>query len=336
LTFAVMGVAGQTPAADRIARTKAGLLSEPSPYWAFAINPPAGAATAPKKAPDETRDDTPRHVPGSDAVFTDAQVGDLFAPPDWHPADHPAMPQIVSRGRAPEVYACGYCHLPNGQGRPENASLAGLPAAYIVQQMADFKNGLRKSSEPRHAPTSTMIAYETKATPQEIRAAADYFSALKPQPWIRVVETETVPKTHVSGWMLVADDLTNDGGGGTEPIGARIIETPENLERTELRDDRSGFIAYVPVGSIKRGEALVSGNSSKALRCATCHGRDLRGKGKAPRLAGRSPSYLVRQLYDIQHGSRAGAGVRAMKPAITGLTVDDMAAIAAYAASLKP
>ena len=44
----------------------------------------------------------------------------------------------------------------------------------------------------------------------------------------------------------------------TEPIGMRIVETPENPERTEmLRDPRSGFIAYAPVGSVKKGEALV-------------------------------------------------------------------------------
>jgi len=339
--LAAITAAGQTPAAQQIAGASApssneASLPEPPPYWAFAINPPADSAAAPANTPDKIKNNIPRHVPGSTAEFTDSQVGNMLAPPDWHPADHPAMPQIVSRGRAPDVYACGYCHLPNGQGRPENSSLAGLPTAYIVQQLADFKNGLRKSSDPRHAPTSAMIAYETKATPQEIRAAADYFSALKPQPWIRVVETGTVPKTHVAGWMLVADDLTKDDSGETEPIGGRIIETPENLERTELRDDRSGFIAYVPLGSIQRGEALARGNSSKALQCATCHGRDLRGKGKAPRLAGRSPSYLVRQLYDIQHGARAGAGVRPMKPAIAGLTVDDMAAIAAYVSSLAP
>jgi cytochrome c553 len=241
------------------------------------------------------------------------------------------MPDVVSQGRPPKVYACGYCHLPNGQGRPENSSLAGLSAAYMVQQLADFEHGLRKSSEPKHAPTSAMIAYETKATESEIRAAAEYFSALKPRPWIRVVETDTVPKTHVAGWMLVAND-----GGEMEPIGGRIIETPENLKRTELRDDHSGFIAYVPVGSIKRGEALANGASTRALRCATCHGRELKGKSKVPALAGRSPSYLVRQLYDIQSGARAGRETHRMKPVVANLTLDDMAALAAYLASLNP
>ena len=321
-------VGAQNPdAQNQIARTKAPSVLEPPPYWAFAVNPATEGSDASAKTPDTA----PRHVPDSAASFTLAQVADFFNPPDWHPGDHPAMPDIVSRGRAPDVFACGYCHLPNGQGRPENASLAGLPVAYIVQQLADFKSGLRKSSEPRHAPTSAMIAYETKANGKEIRAAAEYFSALKPRPWMRVVETNSVPKTHVAGWMLVPSY-----SGEMEPIGQRIVETPENLERTELRDDHSAFIAYVPVGSIKKGEALVTGDSSKTLRCATCHGRDLKGHGKVPALAGRSPSYVVRQLYDIQNGARVGAAVLPMKPVVTKLTIDDMVAIAAYTASLNP
>jgi len=175
-----------------------------------------------------------------------------------------------------------------------------------------------------------MIAHETKATDEEIQAAAEYFSSLKPRPWIRVIESDAVPVVHVAGWMLVPSD-----GGGMEPIGQRIVETPENLECTELRDDHSGFIAYVPVGSIKKGESLATG-AAKTLRCATCHGRDLKSHGKVPGLAGRSPSYIVRQMYDIQNGARSGAAVHQMKPVVTKLTVDDMAAIAAYIASLNP
>jgi cytochrome c553 len=299
-----------------------------SPYWAYVVNPPQKAS----EAEAEPHDMTPRHVPASTAAFTVPQTNDFFAPPDWHPADHAAMPEIVSRGRSPEVFACGYCHLPNGQGRPENASLAGLPAAYITQQMADFKNGLRKSSEPKHGPTTAMIGVAAKANDGEIEAAAKYFSALTPRPWIRVVETDTVPKTHIAGWMLVAEH-----DGASEPIGHRIIETPENLERTELRDDHSGFIAYVPKGSIKRGEALVkTGGAGKTIPCAACHGPDLKGLDKAPPLAGRSPSYIVRQLYDIQSGARHGVATQVMTSTVTKLTISDMIAIAAYTASLKP
>lgn len=301
---------------------------EPLPYWAFAVDPPE----LPSAAPAVSDDDAVQHVPGSEAAFTRKQVGDLLNAPDWHPAGHPPMPRVVAHGRPPDAFACGYCHLPNGQGRPENSSLAGLPAAYIVQQMADFKSGARKSSEPRIQPTAKMIGVARSVSDEEIQAAADYFSKLQPKPWIRVVETATVPKTRVSGWMLVALD-----SGETEPIGWRIIETPENVEQTELRNDAASFVAYVPPGSIQRGEVLVTtGGAGKTTPCAICHGQGLKGLGNVPSIAGRSPSYVVRQLWDTQHGARAGVSTQLMTQPVANLTVDDMISIAAYTASLHP
>ena len=70
---------------------------------------------------------TPLHLPDSRASYTEAQLFDQFAVPDWHPLGHPPLPDVVAHGVKPQVYACGYCHLANGRGRPENASLAGLP-----------------------------------------------------------------------------------------------------------------------------------------------------------------------------------------------------------------
>jgi cytochrome c553 len=301
---------------------------EPPPYWAYAVNPAAPATDATAK-PDET---SLLHVPGSKFSFTHSQVHDLFNVPDWHPSAHPRMPDIVARGREPEVYACGYCHLPNGLGRPENSSLAGLSTAYIVQQLADFKSGARKSSDPDLKPVSNMITVATKATDAEIQTAAQYFAALKPKPWIRVVEAKFVPKTHVAGWMLVVSTPHE-----TESIGDRIIETPENLERTELRDDSSGFIAYVPPGSVKRGRSLVTtGANGKTIICATCHGPNLKGLKDVPSIAGRSPSYIVRQLYDMQSGARAGVNSPKMKPVVASLSIYDILDIAAYTSSLEP
>jgi hypothetical protein len=44
-------------------------------------------------------------------------------------------------------------------------------------------------------------------------------------------------------------------GNETEPLGRRIIETPQDADATEiLRDDHSGIIVYLPVGSVKTGE----------------------------------------------------------------------------------
>ncbi|MBZ5608456.1 MAG: hypothetical protein LAP38_09375 [Acidobacteriia bacterium] len=295
--------------------------------WAYPINTPGAPPP-----PAATDDGSAKHVPGSSQAFTLPQIRDLFSPPDWHPDDHPAMPDIVGHGRRPAVRACGYCHLPNGQGRPENSGLAGLPAAYIVQQMADYKNGLRKSSEPRMGPPAAMLAIGKSANDAEVKAAAEYFASLKPKPWIRVLESGTVPKTRVAGGMLVPAEPV-----GMEPIGQRIIEMPEDLERTELRDSASGFVAYVPIGSIQKGEALVTtGGDDKTLRCSICHGADLKGLAAVPSIAGRSPSYIVRQLYDMQNGARNGPWTQLMKEAVAKLTTEDMVAIAAYLASRTP
>ena len=297
----------------------------PPPPWAFAVNPPGGS----KPAAD---DGSAKHVPDSTAAFTLKEIKDLYNVPDWHPDNHPPMPDVVAHGPRTGVFACGFCHLPNGLGRPENSSLAGLPATYIAQQVADFKSGARKSSEPASLPVNLMIALAKGATEAEVQTAAEYFSTLKPKPWIRVVESDTVPKTHVAGWMLVASEPA-----ASEPIGQRIIEMPENLERTELRDSASGFVAYVPVGSIEKGRQLATtGGGGKTTQCSICHGADLKGLGPVPALAGRSPSYIVRQLYDMQHGTRNGQWTELMKGVVAHLTEEDLVALAAYTASMAP
>ena len=189
------------------------------------------------------------HLPGSKATYTKGEINDLFVVPDWYPDIHPPMPDIVAHGRKPEVYACGHCHLPNGQGRPENASVTGLPAEYIVQQMADFKSGLRKGSDPDMLSVTNMIKLAKSVSDEDVKAAAAYFSSFQLKPWIHVVEVEEVPKTKPAGGMMVVED-----GAEKEPIGDRVIEVSENLEQTELRDPTSGFIAYVPKGSLAKGK----------------------------------------------------------------------------------
>jgi cytochrome c553 len=296
------------------------------PPWAFTVNPPpTPGAQSPAPA-----DPAPKQLPGSTASFTVAQTRDAYNPPDWHPNDHPPMPDAVAHGRPKEMRACGFCHLVNGYGRPENASLAGLPAAYIIQQMADFKSGDRKSSEPKMGPPNAMIQDAKAAKDDEIKAAAAYFASVPFKKWIRVVEAKDAPRTRIAGSMHVPTD-------GTEALGQRIIEAPENLERTQLRDASSGFVAYVPPGSIKTGETLVkAGGNGRTVVCGTCHGADLKGLGPIPPLAGRSPSYTVRALFDLQQGVRKGPWSALMKAAVEKLTVDDMIAIAAYTASREP
>jgi cytochrome c553 len=301
--------------------------SDPIPIWAYGTDP--AAARPPIKAPV---DHSPKHLPGSTLSFTEQQIQDPFGPADWFTADHPAMPDIVARGRKPAVWACALCHYPNGKGRPENASVVGFPRSYFVEQMHEFRDGQRRSADARKKNTAVMSSFAKAMTEEEIQAAADYFCSMKWTPWIKVVETETVPKTRTSVGMYLPI-----AGAGTERLGERIIEVPVDPEATEvLRDPHSGFIAYAPVGSIRKGKELVTTGGTRTSPCAICHGADLKGLGPVPGVAGRSPSYLVRQLYDMQQGTRNGTWTELMEPVVKNLTDEDMLNIAAYAASLQP
>ena len=294
------------------------------PIWAY----PVPEVMRPPTKPDNTGQ---KKVPGSKAHFTEAGVNDRFNVPDWFPGDHPPLPDVVAHGRPPKVFACGFCHLPNGQGRPENASLAGQPAQYIIEQVTEMKEGRRKTSQVTMGSIKSMDQIAGAVSPEDVKVAADYFSRLKYKKWIKVIESDTVPKFEISSHNM----LVKANGGGTDSLGNRIVEMPENLDLVELRDPNAPFVAYVPKGSVARGRKLVqSGNG--AFPCASCHGANLKGDGNVPGLAGRSPSGIVRQLYDIQHGTRGGPTVDPMKPEVANMTDENRLDIAAYLASLKP
>jgi cytochrome c553 len=287
------------------------------PDWAFPVTD--------KVQPPLPADDAPHTVPGSDKSYTRKQIDDLFNPPDWYPDMHPPMPQIVAHGETTTVRACGSCHLPIGTGHDESAYIAALPAGYFVRQMVDYKSGARKGS-------GSMTTIAKAISENDVHAAADYFAALKPRPWIRVVETDTVPKTYVGP----GNKRLRLPGGETEPIGNRIVEIPEDEEVVLNRDPRAGFVALVPKGSIAKGQVLVTTGADKTVPCAICHGPTLKGLGDVPPIAGRQANYVVRQLFSIQDGSRGGVSSALMQQVVERLTLDDMLAIAAYTASRQP
>ena len=325
---AVLFVAAITLAGQRVnPRADVAAVGFPPPSWAYPVNPPDYVA------PPDTG--VVQHVPNSTVGLTLTQIRDLFSPPDWHPVDHPAMPPIVGQGRKPAVWACGYCHLPTGWGKPENANVANLPEAYFMQQVADFKNGTRRSSIPDILPHTGMVASIIPTTDAEVRESYEYFAKNKlTMQRYKVVETATVPKTKVQGsWVLAP---IHGEGEGEEPIGRRVVEVANDPAVTTLRDWRSNFTTYVPPGSIRLGETLVTTGGGKTVQCTLCHGADLRGMGPVPPIAGRSAIYTFRQLYDIKAGVRHGAWSAMMKPAVQNLTMDDMIAIVAYTSSRMP
>ena len=274
---------------------------------------------------------TPLHLPKSTRTFTMAQAKNVNAPPDWYPRAHAPMPASVAQGQKGRVWACGYCHLPDGQGRAENAVLAGLPAAYIEQQVAAMRAGSRHSAVATYGPSIRMRDAADSATTREVYAAARYFSRMRAKPRFAVLERGFFPATYEAGGLYSVR-----AGADSQPLGQRIIEIADDLERHELRDAQATFTAYVPVGSVAAGRRIAHGKANAPTTCVTCHGPALRGLGVAPPIAGRGVTYLFRQLIGFRTGARGGAASATMQKVVAGLSVDDMIAVAAYAGSLRP
>jgi cytochrome c553 len=311
----------------------------PPPDWAY--------PQTPRPFTPDPDDGTPKHLAGSARAYTYQQIEDSFAPADWYPAEHPRMPEIpVVTGRRPDVRACSWCHLPNGLGHPQSGSLAGLSAEYLTQQLADFKSGARHAS----VGNSIMATISRALTADEAKAAIDYFSRLPRTPWLTVIEAEMVPKTRViEGNLRIPVEPAE-----MEPLGQRIIEVPKFPTRSRAYDSHAPFVAYVPMGAVRRGRVLVTTGGAvtrgktilvpgKTPPCTDCHGPSLRGMAHAPdtniavpALSGRSPTYMVRQLYDIQSGARAGPTTELMKPIAGQFTLQEMIDVAAYIGSTAP
>lgn len=291
-------------------------FSAERPDWAYPV--------ASAMQPPSNDDGKPKSVPGSRLQFTQAQINDLADAVDWFPDRHTPMPRPVAHGSGAAL-ACAACHLTSGMGHPESSHLAGLPARYLERQLADFKSGDRKDP-------ARMTAIGRALSDEDAHSAGEWFAAIKPRRWIKVVETTRIPRSYSSiGRMRLPLS-----GGGTEPLGMRIVELPQSAERAVRRDPNSGFVAYVPIGSVAKGRALVITGGGKTQPCATCHGTALTGLNEVPGIAGASALYIARQLFDFQSGARGGLSAAMMAPVAAMLNEDDFIDLAAYLASLPP
>jgi cytochrome c553 len=290
--------------------------------WAYPMAP----ANLPKPDPTATFTAT-----GGDPAMklTAKQISNSFGPPDWFPKEHAPLPQIVAHGREPHVPACALCHLPNGNGHPESASVSGLTVPYIIAQMHAFRDGERTNIR---APA--MIEMALDINEKELHDAAVYFSriAKSQQKWIRVVETSRAPASHVGA----GGARFFDKGAETVPVAADMIYEVAEGEEVELRNDHVGFVDYVPMGSLAKGRTVAMGNKGQMRTCASCHGDDYRGHDEAPRLGGRSAYYLIRQLADMKAGVRKGNALGKMKDVVAKLSDADILNVAAYMASRAP
>jgi cytochrome c553 len=293
------------------------------PSWAFpsCLQRPAA----------QDGDAVPLHVPGSSQQFSKQDIRNWSVTRDWFPEEHAALPPVLARGLSPEKIACGYCHLPDGAGRPENAKLAGLPAAYIVTEVKAMLGGQRQAAQTDYVPARLMRDAVADLSDEDIAAAAKYFSRQAAKSLLRVVEQDRVPRHEVACFIY------RRAGKGTVPLGPSILEMPDDMDMFEARNPHTTYIAYVPRGSVERGRVLAE-SSARNPPCATCHGAHLAGDVRlpGPPLAGRFATYLFRQLYAFQTGARGDQAAASMRPIVAQLTQADMIDLAAYAASLRP
>jgi cytochrome c553 len=302
------------------------------PEWLFPIDPKS-LEKNPK--PVKLDDVEMLDIPDSKVKFTQARINDPFNPPDWRP-DHSPMPDVVAKGRKPNLMACAYCHTPTGQGRPENSALAGLPEVYIKEQLHDLRSGARKPTGPvEYLPSQAMLKVARALTDEEIDDSAQYFSQQKLRRRVWVIESLRIPRAERAAWIY-------EEVGGTEDLESRLLEVTNELPRHERRDDRLEYMAYVPPGSINRGKRLAttgqssSADKGKTVVCTTCHGPKLTGTDKIPPIAGRQPSYLLRQLLAFRNGTRTGDAATQMTPVVEKLSLDEMIDLVAYVSQLYP
>jgi len=287
---------------------------------------------APEKMPlPELPPSVTFHVAGSPLTYTGGQLNEMEEPVDWLPANHPVPPDLVRHGAKDRgVEACGGCHGFEGQGFLNIPGLVGLKSPYIVEQLHEFASGRRHSSVAARPPELYMAGIAGKLSEAEIKAAAAYFSSIpKRRPFVRVVETDTVPRTsaHHEGWQTV------EPGGALEPIGRRVVLVAENFDQMWTGDPTAMAVAYVPRDAVEHGKTLVE---HAGQPCTSCHGATLKGIGAAPSLAGRNPQYLARAIWDIKSGARSGPATAPMQKPASSLSADQIVDVVAYLASLAP
>ena len=107
-----------------------------------------------------------------------------------------------------------------GEGMAMQVAKDGRRILWLAHESAPKNFTAVDVSDPRKPNTALMTGFAQQMTDDEIKVAAKYFSSIPASPWIKVVESDTVPKTKPVGGIFLP--LTGEDAG-MEPIGARII-----------------------------------------------------------------------------------------------------------------
>ena len=83
----------------------------------------------------------------------------------------------------------------------------------------------------------------------------------------------------------------------------------------------------------QQGKSIYEAGVAGGQACVSCHGNDGEGKGTIPRLAGQHTEYLVKQLVLFKGQLRADSNATIMHNISSGMSFDQMEAVAAYLGS---
>jgi cytochrome c553 len=115
----------------------------------------------------------------------------------------------------------------------------------------------------------------------------------------------------------MAAELTDED---VRNLGAYYASLPRSAEPAQITAD----------AALKaKGEAVAGQH-----HCAACHMDDFRGKQAAASIANQREGYLAKALADYRSQARPSVGVAAMTEAASGLSDDEIAALAHYLATL--
>lgn len=109
------------------------------------------------------------------------------------------------------------------------------------------------------------------------------------------------------------------------------------MKNTTTRSLAAVILMLAAISGAEAQEDPVAAGRALSAPCATCHGSD----GMAvmpiyPNLAGQNEAYLVNALESYRAGLRQGPTAGLMTPIAKTLSDEDIAALAAYYASLTP
>ena len=123
------------------------------PDWLFPLNPPALGDAA---GYDRVK---PLHVPHSDATFTESQLNNLFAAPDWHPKSHSPVPEMSPTGVPPRSTRAGSVI------RPVDRDVRKMPRLQDCRRPISCRTRHVRVLERARAPRAHVVGWVYAAIP---------------------------------------------------------------------------------------------------------------------------------------------------------------------------